>query len=88
MNSVTLGGHPAPGIIPQVPAEHPHDSLDDLDAAITIHVADFHQTRAKGRSAFHRFALAWRREGLDRRTLPGYTALSEGTTLRLLLFIR
>lgn len=58
MDNVTLGGHPAPGIIPQVPTEPPHDSLDDLEAAIRTHVADFHQARARERGTFHRFALA------------------------------
>ncbi len=57
MDNVTLGGHPAPGVIPQSP-EPPHHSLDDLEAAIRTHVADFHQARALERSLFHRFALA------------------------------
>ncbi|MCY4500192.1 MAG: hypothetical protein OXE57_01330 [Alphaproteobacteria bacterium] len=55
MDNVTLGGHPAPGIIPEIPEPPP---LDDLEAAIRTHVADFHQARALERSVFHRFALA------------------------------
>ena len=58
MDSVTLGGHPAPGIVPQAQPKPPHEPLDDLEAAIRTHVADFHQARALERSAFHRFALA------------------------------
>ena len=56
MDNLTLGGHPAPGIISQ--PEPPHRPLDDLEAAIRTHVADFHQARAQERSLFHRFALA------------------------------
>ena len=58
MDSLTLGGHPAPGIIPQAQAEPPRNALDDLEAAIRTHVADFRQARARERSVFHRFALA------------------------------
>ena len=54
MDNVTLGGHPAPGIISQPEPQ----SLDDLEAAIRTHIADFHQARAQERSVFHRFALA------------------------------
>ena len=58
MDNVTLGGHFAPDIIPQAQPDPPHRPLDDLEAAIRTHVADFHQARAQERSIFHRFALA------------------------------
>ncbi len=52
MDNITLGGHPAPGII------SPHRGLDDLETAIRTHVQDFHRARALERSRFQRFALA------------------------------
>ena len=58
MDSVTLGGHAAPGIIPEERPGPTRDALAGLEDAIRTHVADFHQARARERSVFHRFALA------------------------------
>ncbi len=47
--------------LPEREEARPDDALsrtiDNLDAALRLHVADFHRARAIERRAFHRFAL-------------------------------
>ena len=48
-------------LLPEREEARPDDALsrtiDDLDAALRLHVADFHRARAIERRVFHRFAI-------------------------------